>query len=129
MIKNKFIIDKYSTTIYPTKIYVAKNYTLKDLKKYFKNIEESDLNAGGYGVCISGILDKEGCVSILILLTKKTVDTHNTADAINTCAHEALHATIDLMDRLGQPVSPNYSEAYCYLCGYITECVYKTLKK
>lgn len=125
----KFILDKYNLTIYPAIVYVAKNYTIKDLQKYFKNVTEQDLNLGNAGITISGLIDKDGYDAILILLPKLTVKRHNTPGAMNTCAHEALHATIDLFDMLGQPVSPKYSEAYCYLCGYITECVYKTLKK
>lgn len=125
----KFILDKYSLTIYPVTVYVAKNYTIKDLQKHFKDITEEDLRVGDSGITVSGIADKNGNDSILILLTKQTVKNHNTTEAINTCSHEALHATIDTLDALGQPVSPKYSEAYCCLCGYITECVYKTLKK
>lgn len=128
MIKNKFIIDKYSTTIYPYPVYVCKNYTFKDISKRFNGLSESDIDESK-DLCISGITDKNNNYCILILLCKNTVNQKDKSDQVNTCAHEALHATCDMLEEIEQPLSSKYSEAYCYLCGYIAQCTYKTLMK
>lgn len=128
MTKNKFIIDKYSTTIYPYSVYVCKNYTANDINKRFNGLDDLDIN-DQKDLCISGITDKNNEYCILILLCKITVNHKDKSEQVNVCAHEALHATCDILEEIGQPLSSKYSEAYCYLCGYISQCAYKTLIK
>ena len=48
---------------------------------------------------------------------------------INTFSHEAFHITMELLDACDMQYSEDSCEAYAYLQGYITECIYKTAKK
>jgi hypothetical protein len=47
----------------------------------------------------------------------------------STVAHETAHAAIHVLDYVGMPVTMDSSEAFCYLLGWMTDCVYATLRK
>lgn len=45
----------------------------------------------------------------------------------NTIAHESLHATEMILDRIGMKLNKKTDEAYCYLNGYIVEQIFKEI--
>lgn len=133
MSKKKSIVDKYDPQIYPYSLYVAKNCTNKELMKHFDltesellNDEESDFAYTYWG--IKHKPDMEWCC--LVILTSKSVKCKNKFENVNTCAHEALHYVLHLMESIGNTQPWNKShEPYCYLQGWTTECIYTTLCK
>ncbi len=44
-------------------------------------------------------------------------------------AHEVMHTTNHIMEWVGHDISSGNHEPHCYLCGYLTEMVYKQLKE
>lgn len=127
---NKCIIDKYST-VYCFDVYVVL-YPDKDLidKQFEWRENGSSILEDKYDTysayTVSGAWDKvekKDCVIIVI----NTLKDDN--DNINTFAHESLHATMDILSTCGVKYSEDSCEAYAYLMGYITECVYRTAKK
>jgi hypothetical protein len=133
MSKKKLIVDKYDPQIYPYPLYVAKNYTNKELMKRFDlteeellNNEESDFAYTYWGVKHKP--DMEWCC--LVLLTSKSVKCKDKFENVDTCAHEALHYVLHLMETIGNTQPWNKShEPYCYLQGWATKCIYTTLCK
>ena len=139
MNKKKMIVDKYNT-VYSFDVYVVLNPSKDELDKLFKwsesdNIKsEKDDNSiydeknkkySAYS-CI-GVIDKSNgrrCFVVII----NNIGTDELYD-INTVSHEAFHITMELLDACDMQYSEDNCEAYAYLQGYITECIYKTAKK
>jgi hypothetical protein len=130
----KSIIDTYST-IYYVDIVVANKYvTLEELKELYTYCDGNELDEAITSTecttskCIRKVDNKN------VLLVKynyesciKSLDKH--VEFINTVAHEAGHCVLDIYDHMQQSVCNCSPEPFCYLLGYIAECIYKTLKK
>ena len=131
MNKKKMIVDKYNT-VYGFDVYVVLNPSKDGLDKLFKWAEndssiydEKNKKYSAYS-CI-GVIDKSNgrrCFVVII----NSIGTDELFD-INTVSHEAFHVTMDLLDACDMQYSEDNCEAYAYLQGYITECIYKTAKK
>ena len=131
MNKKSIVVDKYST-VYCYDIYVVLNPSKDGLDKLFKWEEtdssiydEKNKKYSAYS-CI-GVIDKSNgrrCFVVII----NSLGTDELFD-INTVSHEAFHITMDLLDACDMQYSEDNCEAYAYLQGYITECIYKTAKK
>lgn len=127
---NKCIIDKYNT-VYCFDVYVVLHPDKDTIDKQFEWRENGtsilEDKYGSYSAyTVSGAWDKaekKDCVIIVI----NTLKDDN--DNINTFAHESLHAAMDILSTCGIKYSEDSCEAYAYLVGYITECVYRTAKK
>lgn len=134
MKSNISIIDTY-TTIYYVDIVVANKYTtleeLKELYTYSDGIELDD-----------AILASECCTATCkrisdnkdVILIKDNKDSSikgidKQVEFINTVCHEAGHAVLDIYEHMNQQVCNCSSEPFCYLLGYVAECIFKTLKK
>ena len=139
MNKKKMIVAKYNT-VYSFNVYVVLNPSKDELDKLFKWSESDNIKSAkndnsiydeknkkysAYS-CI-GVIDKSNgrrCFVVII----NNIGTDELYD-INTVSHEAFHITMDLLDACDMQYSEDNCEAYAYLQGYITECIYKTAKK
>lgn len=133
------IVDKYNT-VYSFDIYVVLNPSKDELDKLFKWSESDNIKSkkndnsiydeknkkySAYS-CI-GVIDKSNgrrCFVVII----NNIGTDELYD-INTVSHEAFHITMELLNACDIQYSEDNCEAYAYLQGYITECIYKTAKK
>ena len=126
--------DKYEINIYGIEVHVLINYTDADVKseyvKYDKEPIDDDLtdSMDSKGMQWGIIRDKETKVKVCIV-NINTTKAESILDLVNTCAHEALHATFSITDFVEIRLDRGSEEAYSYLTGYITECIYKTLFK
>lgn len=127
---NKFIIDKYNT-VYGFDVYVVANPTKEELDKRFEWQEdgtsiydEEYMSFTAYTA--SGILDKQTGKSCVVITLNNLKDEY---DNINTFAHEAFHAAMEILESCMLKYSEDSCEAYAYLVGYIAECIYRTAKK
>lgn len=132
MSKKKSTIDKYDPKIYPYPLYVSKNCTNKELMKHFDlteaelvNDEDLDFAYTYWGVKHKP--DMDWCC--LVLLTSKSVKCKDKFENVDTCAHEALHYVLHLMETIGNTKPWKSHEPYCYLQGWATKCIYNTLVK
>ena len=131
MNKKKIIVDKYNT-VYGFDVYVVLNPSKDGLDKLFKWEENDssiydDKNKKYSAYSCMGVIDKSNgrrCFVVII----NSIGTDDLFD-INTVSHEAFHITMDLLDACDMQYSEDNCEAYAYLQGYITECIYKTAKK
>lgn len=131
MNKKKMIVDKYNT-VYSFYVYVVLNPSKDGLDKLFKWEENDssiydDKNKKYSAYSCIGVIDKSNgrrCFVVII----NSLGTDELFD-INTVSHEAFHITMDLLDACDIQYSEDNCEAYAYLQGYITECIYKTAKK
>ena len=139
MNKKKMIVDKYNT-VYSFDVYVVLNPSKDELDKLFKWSESDNIKSekndnsiyddknkkySAYS-CI-GVIDKSNgrrCFVVII----NSIGTDELYD-INTVSHEAFHITMELLNACDMQYSEDNCEAYAYLQGYITECIYKTAKK
>ena len=139
MNKKKMIVDKYNT-VYSFDVYVVLNPSKDELDKLFKWLESDNIKSAkndnsiydeknkkysAYS-CI-GVIDKSNgrrCFVVII----NNIGTDELYD-INTVSHEAFHITMELLNACDIQYSEDNCEAYAYLQGYITECIYKTAKK
>lgn len=130
----KSIIDTY-TTIYFVDIVVANKYAtldeLKELYIYSDGVELDDEITSG--VCTtSRCKRKSDNKDVVLIKYNRNSDIKNvnkTLDFINTVCHESGHAVLDIYEHMNQNVCNCSSEPFCYLLGYVAECVYKTLTK
>ena len=133
---NKSIIDTY-TSIYPVDLVVANKYaTLEELQKLYTYIDETELD--------SSVIE-ESCNATVIQVYRKSdhksccLVKYNNNDCskfvnkkehfISTIAHEAGHVTLDIYEYIQQNVCNCSPEPFCYLLGWVTQCIYKTLTK
>lgn len=130
----KSIIDTYST-IYFVDIVVVNKYTtldqLKELYVYSDGLELDD-SITSCDCTSSTCTRKSDNKSIILIKHNKDsniVGIDKTLDLINTICHEAGHAVLDIYEHMHQQVCNCSSEPFCYLLGYIAECIYKTLTK
>ena len=132
--RRKEIVDTYNT-IYSVDIVVAKNIGYKKLNKYYsystgEDLEESIENS--VATTAKCIRRSDNKPVVLILWNKDLpsykVD-HKKGYMINTMAHEATHAAIDIWDYIGEYIDANHSEPVAYFIGWVTECIYKTITK
>lgn len=131
MNKKSIVVDKYST-VYCFDVYVVLNPSKEGLDKYFEWAEdhssiydEDNSKLSAYS-CI-GVTDKSnGRNCFVVIINQLGIDE---LFDINTISHEAFHITMDLLDACKLPYSEDSCEAYAYLQGYLTECIYKTAKK
>ena len=139
MNKKKMIVDKYNT-VYSFDVYVVLNPSKDELDKLFKWSESDNIKSekndnsiydeknkkySAYS-CI-GVIDKSNgrrCFVVII----NNIGSDELYD-INTVSHEAFHITMELLNACDMQYSEDNCEAYAYLQGYITECIYKTAKK
>ena len=131
-------LDTY-TTVYPIDIVVANEYvTAKQLQELFtysdgSEIEDSFLDKS-YTATTVGFFRRRSdgkLVSFIVYLRDTDVKTDIKADRVNTYAHEAAHAAMDIFKYIGATISSytDDQEAFAYLIGYIAECIYKTVNK
>lgn len=130
MNKKKMIVDKYNT-VYSFDVYVVLYPNKTELDKHFgwhdnsSIYDEDNLKLSGYS-CM-GVTDKStGSQCFVIIINGLGKDEFFD---INTMSHEAFHVTMEILNICKLPYSDDSCEAYAYLQGYLTECVYKTAKK
>lgn len=130
----KSIIDTYST-IYYVDIVVANKYaTLEELKELYVYSDGVELNDEILcGDATTSTCYRKSDNKAVVLIKYNGKPNVKGLDAIltliNTVCHEAGHATINIYRHMNQDICPCSSEPFCYLLGYIAECIYKTLKK
>lgn len=132
--KKKSIIDTY-TTIYFVDIVVANKYaTLEELKELYTYSDGTELDESlmSSECCTATCLRKSDNHAVCLVKHNrdsriKGIDKH--LDLINTVCHEAGHVVLDIYENIGQQVCNCSPEPFCYLLGYVSECIYKTLKK
>ena len=131
---NKSIIDTY-TTIYYVDIVVANKYaTLEELKELYVYSDGVELdNAIMSNICTTSTCTRKSDNKSVVLIKynkdSEIKGTNKTLDLINTVCHESGHAVLDIYEHMSQQVCNCSPEPFCYLLGYVAECVYKTLTK
>lgn len=126
--------DKYTINVYGTELHVLINYTDADIKaeyiQYSKEEITEDLTdvLDGKGMQWGMLRDKSSKARVTIInINTSYIET--IPDLVNTMAHEAYHAAMCITRFADIEYSSEGEEAYAYLIGYITECVYKTVFK
>lgn len=96
----------------------------------FDLTDEEINNESEYATTICGVRCKDTneycCV---VLLSNKTTKSKDKVDQVDTCSHEAGHYVLHLMEYIGNERYQGNQEPYCYLLGWATGCIYRTLIK
>lgn len=130
---SRAIIDTY-TSIYPVDLVVANKYvTLEELKELYVysddlELDEEVTNCDASTCTVKRKSDNKFCLLVKYNHPAKHI-TDKKLDFINTCSHEATHVALDIYEFIHQQVCNCSSEPFCYLQGWATECIYKTLSK
>lgn len=135
--KNKLVLDVYEQPIYiPNKVYILKNYTQKDIDKYFEYADGDSINLKDMNefkaLTISGCVEKKtGRYCIIVLLSEALVTEFkkDILEGVSVCAHEAFHSAFRILEWCHINLAEESEETYAFLTGWITSCVFKTLKK
>lgn len=132
--KNKSYIDTYET-IYPVYIVVANRHTtLEQLKKLYKYSDGVELDEEVMqNMCITCTCTRKSDNRPVILIKynrdSAIKGTNKSIDLVNTCAHEATHAVLDIYSYIGDNVDSKEQEHTAYFIGYVAGCMYETLTK
>lgn len=127
------IIDTYSS-IYPVDLVVANKYTtleeLKELYIYSDGVEldEQIMDCDATTSTIKRKSDNKFCILVKYNHPAKYV-CNAKLEFINTCSHEATHVALDIYEFIHQNVCNCSPEPFCYLQGWATECIYRTLTR
>ena len=133
--KNKYIVDEYYSDIYQVKLVVAnKDCSIEYLRKRFIEPDDKELSDEilvGIATTSKCYDKKTGEVCILVKYNRDTKikSINKKFDFINTCSHEATHVALDIYELIGQQLCFCTPEPFCYLQGWATERIYKTLTK
>lgn len=127
----KSIINKYYSDIYEVDIIIANKYTtVEQLKKkytYYDGVIIEDDITKPYAIVAKCKDIKTGKYCILIKFNIDSKD-YGKAKLINTLSHESLHATLFIYELIHEDIShETTNEPLCYLTGWISECIYKTV--
>lgn len=130
--KNKSRVDIY-TTMYNVDLIVANRHTtLEQLQQdycYSDGVELDSNILDGCSTCSTVKNKKTDRFCILIKdnhsLREKGIDKF--LDLIDSIAHEAMHALIDIYESINAKVTFDNPEPTCYFMGYICKCTAKTL--
>lgn len=131
----KSIIDIYYNEVYEVYLVVANaNVTLEELKELYVYSDGVELNEDIINACCTTSTCYRKSDNAHVCLVKfnhlsvdKTKD--KKLDLVNICSHEATHVALDIYELLGQNVCFCSPEPFCYLQGWATERIYKTLTK
>lgn len=125
-------IDIYNT-IYDVDVVIAnKDVTLEDLKEDYTYCNEDELddtvvNSQATTARCKRKSDNRFCVLIKFNRYSDIVGIDKKLDLINTAAHEALHASMDIYAYIREDVIPDSSnEALAYFVGWLTQCIYNS---
>ena len=66
------------------------------------------------------------CIVVQIFTENFETDKHSDIDVIS---HEANHATFRILDYCNIKLTNDTTEVYAFLQGWITKCIYTTIKK
>jgi hypothetical protein len=133
---SKSIIDTY-TSIYPVELVVANQYTtLEELQKLYTYIDETELDdqitSEDSNATVTQVYrksDHKACCLVKYNNNKCSKFTNKREHYISTIAHEAGHVTLDIYEYINQNICNCSSEPFCYLLGWVTQCIYRTLTK
>ena len=133
MKKKKSRIDVYPTIYYVDIVVANKHATLEELKEdyIFSDGVELDNTILDFECSTSTCIrksDNKDCILIKYNKDSKIKGTDKKVDLINTVSHEAGHVVLDIYSHMSQDICNCSSEPFCYLLGYVAECIYKTLK-
>ena len=124
--KKKPAIHLFANEQFPRRLWIVKDAPYSWVKERFKGIEGRDITEftkeEGKAVTypeIEHLQSEEYGILIYILDNQMSV-----AD----CAHEAGHFVLSLYQAMGEEVSLNHQETFCYLLGYATDCLNQVVK-
>jgi hypothetical protein len=116
-------IHEFNLTPYPRKLWVIKKWTEKELKEAFCRYDggevDWDLDDNENLIeakVISKVQFKESEYLGIVVLLKPNVKN-------KILAHESGHIALSLFDEIDSYANPNDQEPFCYLLGYIYDCL------
>lgn len=133
---SKAIIDTYSC-IYPVDLVVANKYVtleqLQELYDYGKGQELDDKvtnpESNATTTYVRRKEDDKACVLVKYNNNDCSKHVDKKLNYISTISHEAGHVALDIYDYIQQNICNCSPEPFCYLLGWATKCIYKTLNK
>lgn len=124
--KQKPVIHLFANEQFPRRLWIVRDAPYSWIKERFKGIDGEEITeftkkeakAVTYPE-IEYLKTNEYGILIYILDNQLSV-----AD----CAHEAGHFVLSLYQAMGEEVSLNHQETFCYLLGYATDCLNQVVK-
>lgn len=131
MKNNKSLIKTYKT-FYEVDIVIANRFTtLAQLQKRYTYLSGDELteNILDAEATTTTCKDKKTNRSVILIKHNRSCsykDVDKKYDMINLCAHEAVHAILDIYWIIGEQVSRDMQEPTAYFIGWLTEEIHKT---
>jgi hypothetical protein len=96
----------------------------KKVRKIFKGLKKDNGVGGEKKKRSSGLYHAKQPIRIIYVSMQNTL-----SDFMQIMSHEALHATLEILDYVGIPLGDDSEEAYTYLLGHIVDnIVYKVFE-
>ena len=132
----KSIIDTYKC-IYPVELVVANEaVTLEELQELYTYTDYSELdNRVTTDDCNATVTqvyrksDNKACCLVKYNNNDCCKTANKKENFISTISHEAGHVCLDIYEYIEQNICNCSPEPFCYLLGWVTVCIYKTLSK
>lgn len=134
MKNKKSYIDTYET-IYPVDIVVANKACsieeLRELYTYSDGVILDDDVCNKFCTTCTVRRIEDGRYAILIKFNEEKLPkwANPKEDLVDSCAHEALHAALDIYEYVGQKVDNRNNEDLAYFIGWIAARIYRTVTR
>lgn len=127
-------IDTYSTMYDMDFVVANENVKLNELRKLFEYEDGAELeDCYEKWDCCCGIVKRKKDKSKIILVKFNRIGEgfvssgDKLLDAIDTCAHEAVHVALDIYNSVNATIDTDNQENFAYFVAYITERIAKTV--
>ncbi len=123
--KKKPVIHYFANEQFPRRLWIVRDAPYSWLKERFRGIDGKEITEFSKDEAkavtypeIEHIESHEYGILIYIL------DNHL---SVSDCAHEAGHFVLTLYKSIGEEVSLDNQEVFCYLLGYATDCLHQVV--
>lgn len=125
-VKKKPVIHMFANEQFPRRLWIVRDAPYSWVKERFKGIDGDDITEFSKSEAkavtypeIEHLESHEYGILIYILDNQMSA---------SDCSHEAGHFVLSLYQAMGEEVSLNHQETFCYLLGYATDCLCQVVK-
>lgn len=130
--KKRSTLKKFNIDVYGVQLHVGINYSAKTFDKTYFTDRECTKKVTDYDDHFDSKAFTWGILSTkkeprVVFVNVNLQHAEGKTDLVDTIGHEAFHVASEILRWAGLHLSDGSEEAYAYLIGYVTACIYKAV--